>query len=136
MRELRLSLERKPSALPSLKDALAGVMEADGASEESETGKELPKMQRPPPVLDDNLWDEITTEVKRKSMYEPVLVEDDADESEQSAVEEAVTESAPALQEEVTPAASVDAEPSLDDLANHIKAQIGTSFFFGLCFVQ
>ena len=74
MRELRLSLERsKPTALPPLKDALDGVLEIGCDDAQSNTGvpAKLPKMQRAPPVLDDNLWEEITTEIKRKSLHDP-----------------------------------------------------------------
>jgi len=125
VRELRLSVERKPSSLPSIQDALAGVMESDG-SFKSEDANELPKLQRPPPVLDDNLWDEITTEVKRKSMHEPASLEEEEDEEEEdgeAAVEGTATEAASTLQEVQEKTSPVD---SVDALANQIKAQIGT----------
>jgi hypothetical protein len=39
-------------------------------------------MKRPPPVLDDNLWDEIATEVKRKSMLDPTTSAEALDDDE------------------------------------------------------
>ncbi len=124
MRELRLSLERaKPAALPSLKEALAGIMDLSGAGNApqavNEGGGEQPK-KRPPPVLDDNLWDEIATEVKRKSMLDPTVSEvalDDDEQQEDTAAESA--EGAAPLEEAAGSAESVDA------LANQIKAHIG-----------
>ena len=91
MRELRLSLERsKPTALPPLKDALAGVLEidcddADDAQSNTDVPAKLPKMQRAPPVLDDNLWEEITTEIKRKSLHEPSSLDPAKDEAAEAA---------------------------------------------------
>jgi hypothetical protein len=135
VRELRLSLElAKPAALPPLKEALAGIMDLSGAGNAPQTvnegGGEQPKMKRPPPVLDDNLWDEIATEVKRKSMLDPTasaealdddeLQDDTAAESTEPATAPAEsTEGAAPLEEAAGSAASVDA------LANQIKAHIG-----------
>jgi hypothetical protein len=131
VRELRLSLERaKPAALPPLKEALAGIMDLSGAGNAPQTvnegGGEQPKMKRPPPVLDDNLWDEIATEVKRKSMLDPTasaealdddeLQDDTAAESTEPATS---AEGAAHMQE-----AAGSAEP-VDALANQIKAHIG-----------
>lgn len=88
MRELRLSLERsKPTALPPLKDALDGVLEIGCDDAQSNTGvpAKLPKMQRAPPVLDDNLWEEITTEIKRKSLHDPSSLDPAKDEAAEAA---------------------------------------------------
>ena len=110
----------KPASLPSLKDALAGVVEVDGSDDGEQKQKEgvvhLPKIKRPPPVLDDNLWDEIKTEVKRKSMHEPATSVEEGDGVQQ----EGTTADLGNIVEQE------DAEEeSVDSLANQIKAQIG-----------
>ena len=88
VRELRMSLERvKPAMLPSLKDALSDVVDVDDAAPKNAAkGVQLAKLQRPPPVMDDNLWDEITTEVvKRKSMHDPAVLKEDHSRDEEHA---------------------------------------------------
>ena len=117
MRELRLSLERaKPAQLPCLKDVLSGAVDAE---EQQEAPAKLPKMQRPPPVLDDNLWHAITTEVKRKSM-QPALSLNEADEADEAEKDPAREPPSEDENDETEDAESVDA------LANKIKTQIGT----------
>ncbi len=127
-----MSLERaKPASLPPLKEALAGITELAGAVDApqavTEGGGELPKMKRPPPVLDDNLWDEITTEVKRKSMHEPASGQEENDDAEHAAAAAASEEPAQeASAEGPSPAQeAADSEESVDALANQIKAHIG-----------
>jgi hypothetical protein len=107
-----MSLERsKPTMLPPLKDALLGAVDAEGVSTETAQGAmQLPKIQRPPPVLDDNLWDEITTEVvKRKSMHEVPCSDEDSSQAQALSPTSASTselEAEPKYQDAADPAAS------------------------------
>jgi len=127
-----MSLERaKPASLPPLKEALAGITEVSGAGDASkdvtEGGGGLPKMKRPPPVLDDNLWDEITTEVKRKSMHEPASGVEESDDAEDATAAGASEEPAhdPSAEGPAPKQEAADSEESVDALANQIKAHIG-----------
>ena len=113
VRELRMSLERaKPALLPPLKDALSGVVDVDSAGPDISGGMQLPKIQRPPPVMDDVLWDEITTEVvKRKSMHDPSALEEDGEKNKE---QELSPSGAPELIEQSEPSASQDDQTSQD----------------------
>ena len=86
-------------------------------------GVELPKMKRPPPVLDDNLWDEITTEVKRKSMHEPASGVEESDDAEDATAAGASEEPAhdPSAEGPAPKQEAADSEESVDALANQIK---------------
>lgn len=142
MRELRLSLERaKPAALPPLKEALAGVMDLSGAGKAPQTvnegGGEQPKMKRPPPVLDDNLWDEIATEVKRKSMFDPTASAEALDDDEQQDDRAAQsTEPATSAEGDVPLEEAAGSAESADALANQIQAHIGKRTCPRVCFAR
>ena len=118
-----MSLERsKPTMLPPLKDALSGTVDVEGVSSETAEGDmQLPKIQRPPPVLDDNLWDMITTEVvKRKSMHEGPCADEDSCKAE-------------ALSPTSVSTSKLEEEPKRRDNADSAASEIMAQAEIGVC---